>query len=320
MKNMRVVAIDNLRLISILGVILIHTTTRNLELVNLDITLLPTIFFFNQVSRFAVPLFFLIAGFNLELDNSLRKRLRKILLPYIFWSLVYYFFVFTRHSTNFFSALLSGNSSYQLYFIPSLIILYFLFPLFHRLVSKPLITSTLFIIQLYLLYTDYFVKPLSFFYPLNIALLNYFVFTLGTLVARHQKQLLVSASRFKYLLLIITIALGVYVFYEGKTQYLSTHNYLAYYSSWRISIFFYTLGIFSIFFSLMSKIILPLSQLSFSVFFVHVLILEILTPFFGYSGLWLFITVTFFSFLSSHLIRSLITRNPQYLVQRVPPP
>ena len=176
MKSHRNFAIDNLRLMSMLGVILIHTTTRNLELVNLDIAKLPTIFFFNQASRFAVPLFFLISGFTLSINYSLQKRLLKILIPYFFWSLIYYIFVYPQHTANFFMALLYGSSSYQLYFIPSLIIFYLIFPVFHHLSANKYLLGLLFIIQIYLLYTTYFIKPLSFFYPLSIVLLNYFAF------------------------------------------------------------------------------------------------------------------------------------------------
>src|SRR5690242_5000258 len=94
--------IDVLRLVSILAVLLIHTTTRTLEISHYDLVNNLFTLFLNQASRFAVPLFFLISGFVLEVSNKpikyitfLKKRLGKIFIPYIFWSLIYYFLIYT---------------------------------------------------------------------------------------------------------------------------------------------------------------------------------------------------------------------------------
>ena len=58
-----------MRAIAILAVILIHTTTRTLEATHYNLTSYPWTLLLNQVSRFAVPLFFLISGFVLELSS-----------------------------------------------------------------------------------------------------------------------------------------------------------------------------------------------------------------------------------------------------------
>ena len=93
-------SIDFLRLISILAVVMIHTTTRTIEASANNLAGFPLTFILNQLSRFAVPLFFLISGFVLELNYSyhssyfvyLRKRLSRVLFPYLFWSAIYYWF------------------------------------------------------------------------------------------------------------------------------------------------------------------------------------------------------------------------------------
>src|SRR5260221_11166343 len=87
-------ALDALRVISILAVVLIHTTTRHLEITHYDLVHTTFTLLLNQLSRFAVPLFFLISGFALEMSykedisyfSFLKKRLSKIFVPYIFWS------------------------------------------------------------------------------------------------------------------------------------------------------------------------------------------------------------------------------------------
>jgi surface polysaccharide O-acyltransferase-like enzyme len=122
--------IDLIRTIAILAVILIHSTTKILGFFQNDLLHHPLTLFLNQSSRFAVPLFFLISAFVLELNYPqnfnylfyLKKRFSRLFLPYFFWSLIYYYFVYTYHSQNFVSALFLGTASYQLYFITALFI------------------------------------------------------------------------------------------------------------------------------------------------------------------------------------------------------
>src|SRR5579872_2203437 len=95
-------AIDILRTISILAVIIIHTSTKIIAWSHNDLNSYAFAFWLNQIFRFAVPLFFLISGYVLELNYShnksyfvyIKKRVNKIFIPYIFWSMVYYFFIY----------------------------------------------------------------------------------------------------------------------------------------------------------------------------------------------------------------------------------
>lgn len=325
-------AIDLLRIFSILAVIMIHTSTKTIQAVSGNISLVPWTLFLNQTSRFAVPLFFLISGFVLELSSPgdlnywayLKKRLSRIFIPYLIWSLVYYFIIYPGNSLNFFSVLLSGGASYQLYFIPTLLVFYLFFPLFHRyyyFLSRKLVLIILGIIQLFFLFHDYYLGSYAIFYPLNIALLNFYIFILGIVAFHYQSSLLIFAQKFKYFLSVITCLLVAYVFYEGGSRYAATGNYLAFYSQWRPSIFFYTLFLFLTlyyFFShlhLVPSLIKTFSSLSFFVFFFHIIVLEIVwkTIYFHFfsqssifivNNLWfdplLFITITFLSFFIAY--------------------
>ena len=86
-------ALDTLRTISILAVLLIHTTTKLLEFTQYDLNTYAFSLLLNQLARFAVPLFILISGFVLELNYDyhtgyrayLKKRVSRILIPYLFW-------------------------------------------------------------------------------------------------------------------------------------------------------------------------------------------------------------------------------------------
>src|SRR5581483_7891153 len=108
-QKQHIPTIDVLRIISILAVIIIHTTTRTLEINGADIIRVQWTLFLNQIFRFAVPLFFMISGFVLEVSypfhasyfTYIKKRINRIFVPYLFWSAIYYFFVYKEHTENF---------------------------------------------------------------------------------------------------------------------------------------------------------------------------------------------------------------------------
>lgn len=284
--------VDILRILSILAVIIIHTTTRTLEASKFALIRIPWTLFLNQTARFAVPLFFMISGFVLELNyhlhesylTYLKKRFSRIIIPYIFWSTIYYYFIYnSNHGANFLSSLLKGDASYQLYFIPALLIFYLLFPLIHNFCDFLLNKWLLIIfglIQLSLLFYDYNIHPLQIYPPIGTALLNFYVFFLGIVLARNQEKFKNFIKKWKLFLLLGSVVFAVVVFYEGLSGYLKTQNYLTFYSSWRPSVLIYTIVLSGFLYWIFDRklkfvnLIKKLSHLSFFVFFIHVIILE----------------------------------------------
>jgi len=300
MNNKYLKSIDALRVVSILAVLLIHTTTRTIEATHNDIVGFPITLFLNQISRFAVPLFFLISGLVLELNYNnhpsyfsyVKKRLSKILFPYLFWSLIYYFFVYTQNHDSLVRMFSTGNASYQLYFIPTLLIFYMIFPFLHKIykvISNKFVFLFLGSLQVWLLYRDYFVKPFKYDDPIHIAILAFFVFIFGIITARNKDKILEFGQKLKYPVMALTGLVGFYVFLEGKISYLETSNYLSFYSQWRPSVLLYTIGVFTVLFYAFDKshlqfnFVEKLSKLSYLVFFIHVIVLEKVWSFFGKS-------------------------------------
>lgn len=298
MQKQYVKAIDALRTISILAVLLIHTTTRTIETTHNDLNNFPWTLFLNQIARFAVPLFILISGFVLELNydyhanyrSYIKKRVSRIFIPYLFWSLIYYYFVYANNHDSLAKVILTGDASYQLYFIPTLAIFYFIFPLLHKFykyISNKFVLAGLGVTQLCLLSTDYFVKEFKFADPVRITLLSFFFFIAGMVAARNKNKIIEAVKKYKYLLLTTTILLGVYVFVEGKLGFQISDSYLSFYSQWRPSVFFYTFIVFSVLFYVFDKsrlqfaIVERFSKLSYLVFFIHVIVIEIIWKYFG---------------------------------------
>lgn len=285
-------AADALRILAILAVILIHTTTRTLEATGYALQETRFTLFLNQASRFAVPLFFMISGFVLELNYHtkekylifLKKRLGRIIVPYIFWSVIYYYFIYIQgRNLNFLSSLLHGNASYQMYFIPSILIFYSIFPLIHKLIGmigNYYVLMALFASQILLLFNDYNGHRLHFFYPLKIVFLNYFPFIFGIFLAKHYDLFIKYIQKWKILFGLLSLIFALLVYYEGYSGYLITHNYLKFYSQWRPSVLLYTIFLGTFLYWFFNKVfsnvslIKTISKLSFFVFFAHIIILE----------------------------------------------
>lgn len=293
-------SIDSLRVLSVLAVIVTHTTTRTLEAARFNLAGFPYAIFLNQIARFSVPLFIIISGFVLEVNTDekidiiyyFKRRFAKVAIPYIFWSLIYYYLIYTSNHDNLIKVFLTGNASYQLYFIPTLCIFYIMFPLLNKIykfIANKYIVIGLLILQLVLLYHDYFIKPYRFSDPIRITLLSFFFFVAGMLAARNIEKINLFVHRFKYLLIPASILSGVYVFLEGFRGFVSTQNFWTYYETWRPSVLIYTILISLVLFHLFEKtklqfsIIRKFSNLSFFVFFIHVAILEVMWSVVGKS-------------------------------------
>src|ERR1700750_3205314 len=87
--------ISNLRLVALYAVIILHVTSLLLmQYGKVSISDWMVADFFNAVVRFAVPVFVMVTGALLlhreyEIGDFLKKRLVRVVIPFLFWSLVY---------------------------------------------------------------------------------------------------------------------------------------------------------------------------------------------------------------------------------------
>jgi surface polysaccharide O-acyltransferase-like enzyme len=144
--------INNLRVIAMYAVVVLHTASPLI----MQYGKIPVSYwfwgdFYNGLSRFGVPVFVMITGALLlhrdyELGDFLKKRLGRIIPPFIFWSLVYVAYAWYNEDIAFGADawanikqvlhMLKYGSAYHLWYVYMLIGLYFLIPVITKFVRN----------------------------------------------------------------------------------------------------------------------------------------------------------------------------------------
>src|SRR5471030_834261 len=151
-KHQNIDWINNLRVIALFAVIVLHTSAVLLaqygkvpygDWLTADI--------YNAIVRFAVPVFVMITGALLlhreyELGDFFKKRLGRVVWPFLFWSLVYIGYSWYNEEISFGTDawvntkqvlyLLKDGSSYHLWYVYMLIGLYFFIPVLSKFVRN----------------------------------------------------------------------------------------------------------------------------------------------------------------------------------------
>nr|WP_238333169.1 acyltransferase [Brevibacillus laterosporus] len=130
---------DFIRVLCVLGVIAIHVTSH-------FVTRTDFAFIWNQSSRFAVPMFMLLSGFflfyqdhQLQLHQrpSMKRRIKKLIIPYILWTIIYAFYTqsgllqnenYLMWTDYLFKTLWQGKGYVHLYFMLIVFQFYLLYP------------------------------------------------------------------------------------------------------------------------------------------------------------------------------------------------
>jgi surface polysaccharide O-acyltransferase-like enzyme len=151
-KSQNIDWISNLRLIALYAVIILHCTSPLLAAYGK----VPMVDwwmgdFLNALVRFAVPVFVMITGALLlnreyEIGDFLKKRLTRVVIPFLFWSLVYIWYSWYNEDITFGSDiwfdikqvlhLLKTGAAYHLWYVYMLIGLYFFIPVIGKFVRN----------------------------------------------------------------------------------------------------------------------------------------------------------------------------------------
>ena len=180
----RIPYLDFLRCLAIVLVVALHASIP--ILVNTALYQTPSWYLCmmqNSINRMGVPLFFMISGY-LMLNHSntanvgdfYRKNLLKLVIPLLIWNLVYYLVDLQRSggafsASEFLGLLLNQGSGYHMWFIYTLLGIYLMLPFLKRIVDTTTPAQQLILLGIILFPTT--LRPLlNMAQPIYIFLFN----------------------------------------------------------------------------------------------------------------------------------------------------
>ncbi|MDB5145406.1 MAG: acyltransferase family protein [Mucilaginibacter sp.] len=237
--------INNLKVISLFAVIVLHAASPLLmgfKTVQTSTWLVAD--FYNALVRFAVPVFVMISGALLlhreyELGDFLKRRLTRIIWPFLFWSLIYIGYswynediAFTGDAwanTRIILHQLKYGAYYHLWYVYMLVGLYLFIPIISKFVRNASEKEILYFLLVWFAVISFSQPYLSRFQPqIDV---HYFTGYLGYLVLGHYlafKQLpqkgLKTPLIIYFFVCLISITAGTYLF-SANSNGLSTLMY-----------------------------------------------------------------------------------------------
>jgi surface polysaccharide O-acyltransferase-like enzyme len=306
--NTRSVWIDNVRVIATIAVIMVHVAT-------------PAVFtkyspnssgnsvwwignMYDSLCRFCVPVFVMLTGSlllpqTISLSNFLKKRLNRILLPFLFWSLIYLFFnlalkfrdegtqVAIQHIGPWLLSQLTQGTAPHLWYVYMIIGLYLFIPVIQPWVSKASNIAILFFLAVWFITLLFHQQTwLNANSPLD---LRYFTGYAGYLVFGYfiSERLVISkAILYSAILLFVTgVALtlaGTYIYTHDQGTF--SH---AFYEYLTFNVLFAAIGIFIIIKNkqttsnsdALSKVRTIVSRYGYGIYLSHLLVISVLSHF-----------------------------------------
>ena len=142
--------INELRFLAAVAVIILHVSASYIPSLGGNDYSLFIINLYESSVRWSVPIFVIITGFLLNDDKPVnlsifyQKRVKRILLPLLFWSIFYLIWIFAKtiilnrehNLTDIFISILEGKPYYHLWYLYMIIGIYFFAPLMNLVVNK----------------------------------------------------------------------------------------------------------------------------------------------------------------------------------------
>jgi surface polysaccharide O-acyltransferase-like enzyme len=319
--------ISILRIVATFSVILIHISGPEVvnfgKISNFEWNVAN---FYDSISRYAVPVFFMISGSLLlgrtfEIKDFLKNRLGKIIPPFLFWSLLYSLtnrYVFTHETFNISKVIrdVFYGSEYHLWFVYTLIGVYLITPIFQKWIhfSKKNDIKYFLIIWILTLFLTIPGVPIYFpkiYFAYFSGFLGYFI------LGFYLKQYVKTKNWISYLLILIGVLITVFGTYFFSHKNNAFYDYFYEYLS--INALLVSIGVFTLFSNLenindkMKPLVSKFNECSFGIYLIHPLVINIfaLLGFFTYSVnpiidiLFLSLACFFISFIVVYIIKKI---------------
>ncbi len=334
--------LDNLRAMSIIGVVIIHIASPLMNMnynQNWEYWWIGN--FFNSITRFAVPVFLMLSGATLfgrseSYFEFIKKRYSRILFPFVFWIPFYYIFRWwalnDSHKLKFqdniwewiSTIFISEGISKHFWYIYMILFLYPFLPFVSNYFKKTKKKSLIIILLIWLIITQislsnnlnpynwsgkYIEKFTGYLYYLGYIIWGYFL-----------KTIIINQKQLKFILILFFLSIlvpfcGSYLMsvHSGK-QNLQLYSYLhlnTIVQSISIFIVFKKINITNTYFT---RIIQTLSKYSYGIYIVHIMVLGILWN----NGIYWRIAYPLFSVAILTIIAILIPISVLFVLDKIP--
>lgn len=287
MYKERIFYLDVIRVFATFCIILCHT-----DVIQYDSVLFEKIKWF--MGKCGVPLFFILSGylafpFNTGIEDYFKKKMNRIFFPFIFWVVVY---LFVAKSLGFplFESDLLNRASAHLWFVYIIIGLYLLVPVLSPFLEKASRSVLKFYLILWLITTIY---PIIISYSNitfsehNILYSLYYLygyvgyFVLGFYLKKYDNTRILSLI-YVLPMLLFSFTLIYVGFFVLNLQTVVLSDYKG------IPIVLYSIAIFSLLkwasvkletYSIVRKYIFLISESSFGIYLIHMLVVFYIYPF-----------------------------------------
>jgi surface polysaccharide O-acyltransferase-like enzyme len=303
MKNENLEWIDSLRVLATFSVIFLHVACNILykygSISNLDWWVGNI---YDSSVRFCVPIFLMISGTLIlsktyeSIGEYLRKRVLRILFPFLFWSIIYIardlFFKFHHGEyltlieiLKFIFIKLKGGASFHLWYIYLIIGLYLFFPIIGKWISKSNKHEIKYFLGIWLLTILAHLPFVKKFIP-NIEI-SYFSGYIGLPILGYYLNKISFNFEKKKIIYILSVLTGILITIFG-TYFMTKYKgsfYPKFYHYLSLNVILASVGIFLLFKDFVrfnSKIILFFSKYSYGTYLIHILVLWVL-GIFGFS-------------------------------------
>lgn len=299
--------VDNIKVVATLAVIVLHVSSppifteyNSLGKISINWWIAN---FYDSFSRFCVPLFIMITGAlllpqQIGLKLFLKKRLKRIILPFIFWSVVYLIFNFGLKIRKFgFGAMdnlwdwlyiqLIQGTSIHLWYVYMIIGLYLFIPIIQPWIQQASNQAILYFLGIWLVTVLVNqLKIITISSPFDI---GYFSSYLGYLVLGYYLAERVTVTKNLKKLSVIIFILGFFATLLGTFWASQQQNFLSgdFYKYLTLNVIFESVGMFFFIKSWKAnggntsytKIRIFINKYGFGIYLGHVLIINILSHF-----------------------------------------
>mgnify|MGYP001243332727 FL=1 len=320
MTKSRLDEVDVLKGISIIAVLMIHTTASAVSTLDKSSISYLIFAFINRFSQFAVPAFIFASamllmynyGHGFDWRLFYKRRLKNVLLPYVIWTMIYGVYLYIVHHVPLRSILtvkniLLGGMFYHLYFIVIIVQLYVLFPVLlyiYKLINKNIYTILISIIIFQIADILLFKYIISRYYQNsgNLFITYISLIIAGMYVGDNIQRWKKYYSK-KWLNLSFAVIVFGYLFVDISlkafaNKQINFNLYNIYYYTFILiaSLFFFALSTKILNHHMLSSLLIGTGKLSFGIYLSHPLFLDVLNHFLNTGNQYLYdiyIIITF---------------------------